>query len=246
MVDPGEERPHPGVVPGLAGGEGHRPIRPAVEGAQEGDDLAAPGGPAGQLEGPLDRLGAAVAEEHRVEPRGRHVHQGLGGGHQLGMVGGPRDVPETIDLLVHRPYHGGVPVPEVGDPDAAGEVEHRPAVDGVQPGPLSGVHDQVGVAPEGGRYQLTVLLQKGRDGHAVIGGRSVHGTSSRCVEGRGRLRACRRLLEGGYSSAGSAGGCSPRRGSRRTSPPSRWPRRRPGSRGSRPCSGQSRWRSWPR
>ena len=185
MVDPGEERPHPGVVPGLAGGEGHRPIRPAVEGAHEGDDLAAPGGPAGQLEGPLDRLGTAVAEEHRVEPRGRHVHQGLGGRHQLGMVGGPRDVPETIDLLVHRPHHGGVPVPEVGDPDAAGEVEHRPAVHGVQPGALSGVHDQVAVPAEGGRDQLTVLLQKGRDGHAVIGGRSVHGTSSRCVEGVG-------------------------------------------------------------
>jgi len=104
-----------------------------MESAEEGDDLAAAGGTAGQLDRRLHRLGAAVAEEHRVEAGGGDAHQGLGGRDELGMVGGARDVPEPVDLLAHRAHHHGVAVAEVGDPDAAGEVEHRPSVEGVQP-----------------------------------------------------------------------------------------------------------------
>jgi len=150
-----------------------------VEGAQEGDDLAAAGGAAGQLQRSLDRLRAAVAEEDGVEPGGCDAHQRLGGRDELGMVGGARDVPEPVDLLMHRAHHRGVAVPEVGHPDATREVEHRAPIEGVQPGSLGRVHDEVAGPAEGRRYQLAVLLEEGGDGQAAVDDGSIQRTSSR-------------------------------------------------------------------
>jgi hypothetical protein len=42
VVDARQERPEVGVVLGLRGGQADRAVRPAVEGAQEGDDVRAP------------------------------------------------------------------------------------------------------------------------------------------------------------------------------------------------------------
>ena len=188
VVHAGKEGAHLHPVLGPAGGEGHRTVRPAVEGAEEGDDLAAAGGATGQLQRRLDRLGAAVAEEHRVEPGGGDAHQRLGRGDELGMVGGARDVPEPVDLLVHRARHRGVAVAEVGDPDAGGEVEHRAPVEGVQPGSLGGVHHEVAVPAHGRRYQLAVLLEEGGDGQAAIDDRSIQRTTLQVTGPRRRLR----------------------------------------------------------
>ena len=189
MVDTGEEWTHLHPVLGPAGGEGYRTVRPAVEGAQEGDDLAAAGGAAGQLNRRLDRLGAAVAEEHRVEAGGGDTHQGLGGCDELGMVGGARDVPEPVDLLMHRAHHRGVAVAEVGDPDAAGEVEHRAPVEGAEPRSLGGIHHEVARPAHGRRYQLAVLLEEGGDGQAAIDDRTIQGTKLQVTGPGPRLRA---------------------------------------------------------
>jgi hypothetical protein len=42
------------------------PHGPPVKPAQKGNDAAPPGGVAGQFDGPLHRLGAAVAEEEHI------------------------------------------------------------------------------------------------------------------------------------------------------------------------------------
>ncbi len=65
------------------------------------------------------------------------------------VQGGDRGVPEPVDLLVHRLDHRGVEVAEVGDADAAAEVEHVAPVDGVQVRARGTLHHQVGVAAVG-------------------------------------------------------------------------------------------------
>ncbi len=192
VVDAGQEGPHLRPVLGPAGGEGHRAVGPAVEGAEEGDDLASAGGATGQLDRRLDRLGTAVAEEHRVEPGGGNAHQGLGCRDELGVVGGARDVPEPVDLLVHRAHHRGMAMAQVGDSDAAGEVEHRPSIEGVQPRPLGGVHHEVAIPAHGRRDQLAILLEEGGDGQVAVGDRSIQRTTLQYWEhdgGSGRVDA---------------------------------------------------------
>ena len=70
VVHVGQQGPEPGVLPGLARGQRHRPGAPAVEGAAERDDRGAAGGVAGQLDRALGGLGARIGEE---DPLGRRA-----------------------------------------------------------------------------------------------------------------------------------------------------------------------------
>ena len=76
-------------------------------------------------------------------------------------------MPEAIDLLMHRGDHGRMTVAEVGDPDAAAEVQDVTAVDRVQMRALGALDDEVRVAVICGRDQLGVALTPRRR----IGGR---------------------------------------------------------------------------
>src|SRR3546814_14373847 len=76
----GQERPVALLVAGLGGGERGRPHRAAVEAAPERHDARPPRGATGQLDGPVARLGPAVAEEHlRVVADRRDDGDRLGG-----------------------------------------------------------------------------------------------------------------------------------------------------------------------
>src|SRR4029077_1687173 len=57
-----------------------------------------------------------------------------------------RGVPETIDLVVHGGDHRRMAMPEVGDSDAAAEVQHVAAVDRMQVRALGALEDEVRVA----------------------------------------------------------------------------------------------------
>ena len=62
-----------GPLAGLAGRQRQAAQRPAVEPAEEGDGVGAPGVVAGELERRLDRLGAGVAEEDTLRHAGRRA-----------------------------------------------------------------------------------------------------------------------------------------------------------------------------
>ena len=62
VEDARQERPEPGVVLRLRRGQGDGAVRPAVERAEECDDVRALRGMAGELDRGLDDLGAGVAE----------------------------------------------------------------------------------------------------------------------------------------------------------------------------------------
>ena len=62
VEDARQERPEAGVVLRLRGGQRDRAVRPAVERAEEGDDVRPVGRVAGELDRGLDDLGAGVAE----------------------------------------------------------------------------------------------------------------------------------------------------------------------------------------
>ncbi|OGN84948.1 MAG: hypothetical protein A2X23_01630 [Chloroflexi bacterium GWC2_73_18] len=131
VVDAGQERPEAGVVPGLRGGQRDGPVGPAVEGAEEADQVRAPGGVAGELDRRLDRLGAGVGQEGAR----RRVHGGdpielaadLGVDRQVEVRGG--EVEESLGLLLDGAHHLGVAVTGRGDGDPGGEVEEEVAVD---------------------------------------------------------------------------------------------------------------------
>ena len=146
----------------LAGGQRQRPVRATVKPADERHDVGPAGGPPCELDGALDSLGAAVAEEHLVEPRRRNTeHRRSRIDHRL-IEGGDRCVPHPIDLLVHRPGDRGVAMPEVGHGDAAAEVEDVSPVGRVQMGTLGGVDDQIRVAAVSAGDQLRIPLAPGR------------------------------------------------------------------------------------
>ena len=112
----------------LRGRQRHRAGGAAMKGAPKGDHRRPAGGRLRQLDGPFDRLGAAVAEEDLIEP-GRHVaddgrrqveHRAMAVDVGLG-------VEDLAGLLAHRRHHARVAVAGVGDGDAGGEVEVAPA-----------------------------------------------------------------------------------------------------------------------
>ena len=115
VMDPGQERPHAGVVLGLGGGQAERPVGAPVEPAEEGDHVAPAGGLAGQLDRRLDRLGAAVAEEDGLEALGGDRGDRLRRLDHRKAVGGHRGVEEAVDLGVDRLDHRRMAMTEVGN-----------------------------------------------------------------------------------------------------------------------------------
>ena len=154
----GQERAHAMTESRLACGQRHRGIRPSVERSGESDDIAPSGGAARELDGALHCFGAAVAEEHLVEPGGRNADQRCRRLDHLLVERCDRRVPQAIDLLVHRLHHGRMPVPKTGHRDATAEVEDVSPIGRVQVRTLRGLDDQIGVPAVGRRYQLGILL----------------------------------------------------------------------------------------
>ena len=119
----------------------------AVEGALEGDDAVALGLAARPMEAPhhldagLHGLRTRVADEHGVGEAVRD--QPVGQPLQLGDVEQVRDVPELARLLASGLDQVRVGVPEAGDGDARGEVEHAAAVRGPQPSALAALEGEV-------------------------------------------------------------------------------------------------------
>ena len=104
-----------------------RPEGPAVEGAAEGDDARPARHPAGELERRLDRLGARVHEEDRVERLGERRRELVGqADRRLRVADRGRGHDEPVDLLVDRRGHRRVMVAERRDGDPVGEVEVGP------------------------------------------------------------------------------------------------------------------------
>jgi hypothetical protein len=130
VVDVRQQRPEAGVLPGLAGGERHRPGAAPVERAAERDDRGAPGGVAGQLDGPFGGLGAGVGQEDPFARRPRRdAAQPLAeGGHRFEVEVRAADVEEPPGRVLHRLHHRRVVVPGRADRDPRHEVEEPVAV----------------------------------------------------------------------------------------------------------------------
>jgi hypothetical protein len=97
---------------------------PAVEGAPEGDDAGPPGDAAGELERGLDRLGAGVAEEDRVERIRADVGQhALPAADRLEVAERVADVEQLVGLVLDRGRDRRMVVAQRGRGDAAGEVQ---------------------------------------------------------------------------------------------------------------------------
>ena len=130
VVDARQHRPETGVVLGLGGRQRNGAVGAAVEGAQEGDQVLAPGGEAGQLDGALDRLGAGVAQEdpalllHRRDAGQLGARLGVDREVEVGAV-----VDQLAGLLLDRAHDVGVAVAGGGHGDAGVEVEEQVAVD---------------------------------------------------------------------------------------------------------------------
>ncbi len=87
------------------------------------------------LDGAFERLGAGIAEEHRV---GEGVgDQAVGEALLAGDVEEVRGVPERLDLLAQRGDEMRVGMAEHGDGDAGGEIEIFPPVAGEEIGALA-------------------------------------------------------------------------------------------------------------
>ena len=129
-VDLGRERPEAGLVDDLLGHR-QRQQRPAVEAAVEDDHRRAPRRVAGDLDGVLDRLGAAVQQDRLLllAAARRELGEPPADLH-VGLVRPDHEalMEIAVDLLVNRLPDRRVPVPEVEAADAAGEVEVLAAV----------------------------------------------------------------------------------------------------------------------
>ena len=131
VEDARQERAEAGVVLRLRRRQGDGAVGAAVEGAEEGDDVRAVRGVAGELDRGFDRLGAGVAE---VRPSAtgdrRELGQAtadLGVDREVEVAGA--EVDELGGLLLDGGDHLRMRVPGGGDRDAGGEVEEQVAVD---------------------------------------------------------------------------------------------------------------------
>ena len=131
VVDTGHQRPEAGVVLGLRPGQRDGAVGPAVEGAQEGDHVLAPGVEARQLERRLDDLRTRVAQEDA--DLARHRRDPGQGGRGMGVDGqvevGGAEVQQVGRLLGDDLDDPLVAVARRVDGDAGGEVEEEVAVD---------------------------------------------------------------------------------------------------------------------
>ena len=137
----------------LARGQGQRTVRPAVEGAVEGDDLLAAGAQARQLHRRLHHLRPRVGEERPPGPRPRRAPgQPLGQLHDVLVeeIGGAH-VEESLGLRPDRGHHVGMAMAGGHHGDPRREVEVPVAVHVLDHGPARGVDHQ--------RVVLAVVLR---------------------------------------------------------------------------------------
>jgi hypothetical protein len=148
------------LVGRLRGRQGGGAQGAPVEAALEGDDAGPTGGAAGQLDGAVDRLGPAVAQEHLgvVEER-RQLGDGLRGLDVRLVLEHHGRVQEALDLPVDGVEHARVPVAGVRDGDAGAEVEVAPAFDVPHPAALGAVGDHVEVRRQHRRHHVVVAGQ---------------------------------------------------------------------------------------
>jgi hypothetical protein len=107
------------LVRSLRGGEAGGSHRAPVERTPERDDPGLAGGPTSELDGAIDRLGPAVAEEHLwLAQEGRQPRDRLAGADVGLVLDHDRRVQEGIDLPVDRRHHVRVAMTRVGDRDA--------------------------------------------------------------------------------------------------------------------------------
>ena len=178
VEDARQERPEAGVVLGLRRGQADRAVGPAVEGAEEGDDVRPMGRVAGQLDRGLDDLGPGVAEVdplRAVDRRdARQPLAGLGIDRQVEVR--RAEVDQLGRLLLDRRDDLGMAVPGRVDGDARREVEEQVAVDVLDGQPVAADrHDRVGPGQARRRPLLVVghvraRLRTGDLGHQVRDG----------------------------------------------------------------------------
>ena len=166
VPDAAGERAELHLVGNDLAGQRHGEQRAAVEAAVEGDDVAAAGMGAGDLDGVLDGLGAGRHEEglllardgrQRVELLGE-LDEGLVGHHHEAGVG------EAVELLLDAPHDRGMAMAGVEDGDAAGEIDEAAAFDVPDLGVLRRLGEDrrrhADAAGDGLRPALEKLLRK--------------------------------------------------------------------------------------
>ena len=192
VQDLGEERPVPLPLNRLARGQGHGAVGPAVEGAEEPDDLLPPGSQTRQLHRGLDRLRTRVGQEHPLAPAHRRDRAQLLA--QLDIDGieevGVADVHQPAGLLLHRLDDLGVAVSGRDGRDPRREIEEAVPIDVLDDHALPARHHQghvlgkvlghrpgvpgdqlLGLRPRQGGDDLRVVSRvvgrKRRSGHVV-------------------------------------------------------------------------------
>ena len=123
--DARHQRGVPVAVDGLGAGHGHGAEGAAVVGSLHDDDVLFPGGMPGQLDGGFDGLGSRVPEEEGVERGVRHQWEQGFDELEVRFLEGDVDLAmdQLADLGLSGFGDGGMAVAEVGDADAAGEIE---------------------------------------------------------------------------------------------------------------------------
>ncbi len=222
VVHAREQRPEAGVVLRLRRGQADRAIAPAVERAEEGDDVRPLRREPGELDRRLDDLGAGVAEVGPGPAAGDRRDLGdplarLGVDRQVEVA--RAEVEEVAGLLLDRPDDRRVGMAGRVHRDAGGEVEEEVAVDVLDRQAVAADgDDRVGARQARRRPGLVVGhvgagLRAGqlRDeiGHGPIPGETVgHGHSGHLwltPASRDAYGVCRLdIRAGGYQSARAA------------------------------------------
>src|SRR6266550_8697925 len=178
----GEERTVPAAVLGLRRRQARGPDRASVKSAAERDDRFAAGRLTRQLDGPLDRLGTAVAEEHRIEAPRRDRGELLGE-RDAGLVlrHTRRDVHEPLSLVDDGLHDPRMRVADRCYRDAAGHIEDSSTVGRDEPASLAALDREPRVVAENGWEDLSrAVFEVGHRLHSI----GWEGPSARAQPGR--------------------------------------------------------------
>ncbi len=196
MRDARHRRREAGLLRVLAGGQGQRSHRAAVEAAEEGDDPLPARDVARELQRALDRFGAGLAEEAHAGLAERHDRgQPLRERRHFLVPVVARDVQELRSRILHRLDDTRVRMPGRADRDAGREIEEAVAVHVPGLGAAGVRHHERVVARIGRRGDLAVALDhRARLGSGQLGlnVRVLHGISGAFREGhKGSLTGSR-------------------------------------------------------
>ena len=151
----GEQRTVAAAVLRLRRREAGRTHGATVESAAEHDDRLATGRLARQLDRGLNRFGAAVAKEDRIEAarcdRGELFGESDA---RFVLCDSGRDVHESLRLVDDRLHHARMRMTHRGDSDAAGQIEQAPSVGRDEPAPLPALDRKPRVVAKHGRKDL--------------------------------------------------------------------------------------------